>query len=243
MKNYNDNLEKILTAVFGILGMFAVLINLNIKGYDIGNILDAIKDMAGLVVVITVFLVTSKLFRREKQLDFPKIFEEDLKEWIAQNNYLMSAELEATGTGKFSRRFCAMVKDHSNFVTEKKLAKDANHHEKAVFVYLPKEESEKKFEFRFNETTFERQETYIKKNDAVVAIPAKAKSNVDLNAILEQFSKRINDKFNHLFIDAKVEKQEKAIIVTYEKLDETKENARKLIDLIEFVKTMVLALA
>ena len=231
MKNYDDNLEKILTAVFGILGLFAVLINLNIKGYEIGNILDAIKDMAGLVVVITVFLVTSKLFRRGKELDFPKIFEEDLKEWIYQNDYLISDNLDPTDQGK---KCCRMVIDHSNFVTQKKLAKDAiTNKEKAEFVRLPAE-GEKKFEFRFsfNERTFERQKTYVKENGAV-----------DLNAILEQFSKRIDDKFKHLFIKAEADKPHSAIIVYYENMNRTKENARKLIDVIEFVKTMVLALA
>jgi len=228
---YDDRLEKILTAIFGMLGIFAVLINLNIKGYDTGNVLDAIKDMAGLVVVITVFLMTSKLFRREKQFDFPKIFEEYLKEWIYQNDYLISEEFEGTGKGKFATRFCSMVIDHSNFVTQKKLAKDATQNkEKATFVRLPQDKNE--FEFRFNERTFERQKTYIKENDAV-----------DLNAILDRFSKRINDKFSHCLIEARADKPNKAIIVSFENVNRTKENARKLIDLVEFVKTMILALA
>lgn len=231
MKHYDDQLEKIITAVFGILGMLAVLINLHIKGYGASDFLDAIKDMAGLVVVITVFLVTSKLFRREKQLDFPKMFEEYLKEWIYENDYLISEELEGTGKGKFATRFCSMVIDHSNFVTQKKLARDAAHNkEKATFVRLPEEKEE--FEFRLNERTFERQKTYRKENEVV-----------DLNAILDQFSKRINDKFSYLSVAARADRPNKAIIVSFKDVNKTKENARKLIDIVEFVKTMVLALA
>jgi hypothetical protein len=232
MKYYDDHLEKIITAVFGILGVFAVLINLHIKGYGASDFLDAIKDMAGLIVVITVFLVTSKLFRREKQFDFLKLFEEYLKEWIYQNDYLISEELEGNGKGKFKTKFCSMLVDHSNFVTQKKLAKDAAHNrEKATFVRLP-QENKNEFEFRINERTFERQKTYRKENDAV-----------DINAIIDQFSKRINDKFSHLLIEAKADRANKAIIVSFDNIDKTKENARKLIDIIEFAKTMVLALA
>lgn len=237
MKNYDDNLEKILTAMFGALGMLAVLINLHIKGYGVADILDAIKDMAGLVVVITVFLVANKIFKREDNPNFNKLFEEYLKEWINKNDYLISEEFEGTGKGKFATRFCSMMIDHSNFVTEKKLARDAvQNKEKATFVRLPPkcgegEESERKFEFRFNQRTFERQQAYRKDE------------NVDLNAILEQFSKRINDKFSHLSIYASPDKPKQAIIVNFADLDETKENARNLVAIVEFVKTMILALA
>lgn len=31
--NYNENLEKFLTAIFGIIGIIAILINVHLKGY------------------------------------------------------------------------------------------------------------------------------------------------------------------------------------------------------------------
>lgn len=231
MANDTDKLEQTLTAIFGALGMFAILINLHLKGYEATNILDTIKDVAGLVVVITVFLVANKMFRRGEKPNFNKMFEDALKVWIAQNEYLMSFS-DGTGKGKDAKRYCAMVIDHANFVTEKKLASEAaKNTEKATFVRLP-EEDKKELDFRFNEKTFERQETYKKDN-----------KDVDLGAILEQFSARINKTFGDAAIKARTDKDSKAVIVSFQGIEETEENAHKLVAIVEFVKTMVLALA
>ena len=66
MKNYNEGLEKVLTAVFGGFGILAIFINLHLKGYDYENWLDAIKDIAGLIVVLAVFIASSRLGSRSK---------------------------------------------------------------------------------------------------------------------------------------------------------------------------------
>lgn len=229
MANDTDKLEKALTAIFGALGMVAILINLHLKGYEATNILDTIKDVAGLVVVITVFLVANKMFRRGEKPNFNKMFEDALKVWIAQNEYLMSFS-DGTGKGKDAKRYCAMVIDHANFVTEKKLASEAaKNTEKATFVRLP-EEDKKELDFRFNDRTFERQTAYRKDG------------KVDLGAILEQFSARINKTFGDAAINAKKSKDNN-VIVSFQGIEETEENAHKLVQIVEFVKTMVLALA
>lgn len=57
--NYDDKLEKNLSLIFGVIGILAITINLFIKGIEILNILDAIKDIVGLAVVIGVFLIMS----------------------------------------------------------------------------------------------------------------------------------------------------------------------------------------
>lgn len=234
---YNDQLEKILTALFGAIGTVAIFINLHLKGYQSENVLDAVKDIAGLVVVIAVFLVANKLFRKGEKFDFTKIFEQHLKDWISQNDYLVCENFDEEGKGKFNKRYCSMVIDHSNIVTRKKYAKDATpNKEKGAFVYLPyKDEAGKlrnEFEFRFNERTFERQNNY--KTDT---------GEVNLKAILEQFAMRIDDNFKSLGISSKVNPSNKTITVSFETMEQTEENAKKMIDLVEFVKTLTLALA
>jgi len=234
---YNDQLEKILTALFGAIGTIAIFINLHLKGYQSENVLDAVKDIAGLVVVIVVFLVANKLFKKGEKFDFAKLFEQHLKDWINQNDYLVCENFDEEGKGKYNKRYCSMVIDHSNIVTRKKYAKDATpNKEKGAFVYLPyKDETGKirnEFEFRFNERTFERQNNY--KTDT---------GEVNLKAILEQFAMRIDDNFKSLGISSKVNPSNKTITVSFEVMEQTKENAKKLIDLVEFVKTLTLALA
>jgi len=237
MKNYDDNLEKYLTAIFGGIGILAVIVNLYLKEYETTNILDAVKDISGLVVVIAVFLVANRMFQKDKKVDFVEEFEIYLKEWIQENDYLICDDLAGDGKGKYQKRFCSMVIDHSNLVTRKKTAKAATpNKEKGSFVYLPYlDESgnyKNEFEFRFNERTFERQTIYRNEKD-----------EVDLKAILAQIALRIEDSYKHLNIETKVVASNKTIIVSYDNMEKSKENARKLIDLVEFVKTLVLAIA
>jgi len=233
----NDQLEKKLTAIFGAIGLIAILVNLNLKGLTSINILDAIKDISGLIVVIAVFLLANKLFKKSEDLNFSKLFEEYLKDWIKQNEYLVCENFDDEGKGKFGKRYCSMIIDHSNIVRKSKLASDAaQNKEKGAFVYLPyKDETgnqKNEFEFRFNERTFERQKIY--KNET---------GEVKLKEILEDFSKRIYETFNSLGITSKVNPSNKTITVSFENMEQTKENARKLIDIVEFVKTLTLALA
>ena len=236
MKNYDDKLEKYLTAVFGALGIIAIVINLFLKGWTLPNLLDGLKDIAGLVVVIAVFLIANKLFRKVAKLDFNVVFEKYLKDWINQNDYLVDDNFDEEGKGKNKKRYCSMMIDHTNMVTQNKIVKTAAPRtEKAAFVYLPylNDEGKQKdeFEFRFNEKTFARQEKY-KVNDEIV-----------LEKILNEFTRAINGKFNYLQIRAKANPSGKTITVFFEKMERTEENARKLVDMVEFVKTMVLALA
>lgn len=66
MIKYDDHLEKVLTAIFGLIGMVAILINLHLKGYSNENCLDAIKDLAGLIVVLAVFIASVRISNQSK---------------------------------------------------------------------------------------------------------------------------------------------------------------------------------
>jgi len=232
---YDDNLEKILTAIFGTIGTTAVIINLFVKGLTTPNFLDALKDLAGLVVVIAVFLIANKIFRKSKQIGFNEVFEKHLKDWIEQNKYLVDDNFDTEGKGKYQKRYCSMMIDHSNIVTQNKLAKNATpNKEKGAFVYLPYKDDngnlKNEFEFRFNKRTFLRQDHY-KTEDG----------DVNLKAILVQIAKGINENFPVIGINAKAYNE--TITVSFEGMEQTEENAKKLVEMVEYVKTMVLAIA
>ena len=236
MKKYDDNLEKSLTAVFGALGTIAIVINLFLKGWTPENLLDGMIDIAGLVVVIAVFLIANKLFRRDVKHDFPALFEQYLKDWINQNNYLVDDNFDEEGKGKYKKRFCNMMIDHTNIVTQYKIVKDAAARtEKAAFVYLPylneNGKLKEEFEFRFNERTFERQEYY------------KENGTIKLEKILNDFTRAINANFNYLQIRAKANPSSKTVTVYFDEMERIEHNAKLLVDMVEYVKTMVLAIA
>ena len=71
----------------------------------------------------------------------------------------------------------------------------------------------------------------------------RTESGVDLKGIIQQMSSRIEDAFSHLNIEVKPNPSQKTITVSFEKMEQNDKNARNLIDMVEFVKTMVLALA
>lgn len=229
--SYNDDLEKLLSAVFGIVGILAIFVNVGIKGFTAENILDAVKDVAGLVVTIAVFLIASKIFRSMSFEDFVGKFEEYLREWAEQNAYLIDTTSIEEERGQEGKRCYKMLTDHSNFVIAEAPAHELNKL-KGAFLYLPPKnaigDARQVIEFRVNVSTFKRQKHY-----------------KDVKDIAKQFATRINDEFAELLnIQAEISQQDSnKIIVSLENVERTEESAKRLIDLVEFVKTMALALA
>ncbi len=65
---YDDNLEKTVTAVLGVVGTLAILVSLGLKGTTAENVLDAVKDISGLVISIAVFLIASAISRKSRSI-------------------------------------------------------------------------------------------------------------------------------------------------------------------------------
>ena len=54
---WEENKENFVSAIVGIVGLIAIIINTNNKGWTEENLLDAIKDIAGLAVAIIIVFV------------------------------------------------------------------------------------------------------------------------------------------------------------------------------------------
>ena len=63
------------------------------------------------------------------------------------------------------------------------------------------------------------------------------------NSILENIANRINFEFSNIGIRARKSSEPEKIEVDFSQLEKTEENAKKLIDVVEFVKTIFLAIA
>lgn len=231
-----ENLEKILTAIFGSIGTIAILINLSVKGFELENVLDAVKDIASLIVVVAVFLLASRILRRKKKGDFLSVFEDHLKEWAENNKYLIdTTSIENIMGEKVQKRAYFMVLEHSNFVEGIKYASQIGKTGKGAFLYLPikseMENQNQRIEFRLNNTTFDKQKKYLTSD---------GKPNLKL--IAEIFSGRINKEFES-GLNIHSIPQGETIIVPINNIPKSEESAKKLINLVEFVKTLYLALA
>ena len=124
MKYYDDNLEKYLTAIFGIIGTIAIIANLFIKGWTNENILDGLKDLAGLLVTIVVFIIAMKTMKKLSYSNFKSAFEEYLHEWVSQNRYLIDEVKRKEGKENKEFYFMLTKAHHNNVVLQEKIAND-----------------------------------------------------------------------------------------------------------------------
>lgn len=233
---YSDELERVVSSVFGALGILAILVGLALRGFTVENVLDGVKDMAGLIVTIAVFILASKLVRSMSVEDFAGKFEEYLKEWADQNRYLVDTESASEERGMEGKRSYFMLTDHTNLVVAEGPASESKR-KKGAFVYLPTAAEMKEYKleiaFRLNDSTF-KQSLSDPKN------PYK-----DVTELAGQFAKRINDEFGEkLSIVAAPARDDKyKVVVSLDKMERTTDNARRVVDMVDFVKTLTLAFA
>jgi len=57
----NDKKEQTISVLFASIGTLAIVINLFIKGTTTENLLDAVKDLVGLLVTIAVFIIANRI--------------------------------------------------------------------------------------------------------------------------------------------------------------------------------------
>ncbi|MDD5659930.1 MAG: hypothetical protein PHR39_08005 [Actinomycetota bacterium] len=245
MKYYNEDLEKVLTAIFSVVGLVAIFIKLFITGWTYENILDALVNLAGLVVTIIVFLVALKAMRRLDYSGFKKEFENYLKTWIEQNRYLID-EVRREG-GKEKKQFYHMLSKahHNNLVLQDKVAadfpiKEGFYWHKGVFLYTDYKDEEEII-IGLNRSFF------ISKRGGDLPKPFNS-----LMEIAQNFKKRIiehfEDKFDYINNNEKglpieITDKGKRLHISIKKIANTKDNAKTAIDMLEYIKTLIIALA
>jgi hypothetical protein len=240
MKNFHENIEKYLTAIFSALGAIAIIINLHFKGYSNENLLDAVKDLSGLIVVIAVFLIASKIFsiNKNKKYNFNEKFEEYLVEWAGQNKSLIDVTEISKPTGKENVRTIDMICDHELMLTCVDVSLSSG--KKGSFLYLPASEDlgdQKKVDS--NKLSFKINKSMFRKNSAVFDQYEEKKSE-----ITQKIAASIMQKFSGIpGFNIYAEGRDDRIVVNFSGIDHTDENARKLIQVVEFVKTLFLAIA
>jgi hypothetical protein len=184
-------------------------------------------------------------------VDFVGRFEKLLKEWADKNRYLVDKESIKEERGKAKKRCYDMLVDPSNLVTAEVKASEPGK-KKGSFVYLPLRSDISRLtkggdegtrddltiEFRLNKSTFVKSTFVTQRGDSDI-------TDDDIALIARKFAERINDEFGvQLATQARIKDGDsKVIIVPLSTIPRTEENARLLVDLVDFVKNMVLALS
>jgi hypothetical protein len=232
MKKQFYKSETFWTVLLGTLGCFALAWNFINNPSDWANIL---VNFAQIGVAVIVFFIANNIFKnliKKKEEGFEEYFEEYLIEWAEHNKYLIDASNINVEKGESKKRTIEMIVDHTNFVECTKLASEISGvMNKGAFLYLPlKKETgtDQIFQFKINKGMF------------------KNRANFDYDSekkiIVNKIANRINYEFKELPISAFVSDSER-IDVDFSQLVKTKENAKRLIDVVEFVKTIYLAIA
>jgi len=225
--------ETFWTVLLGTIGCFALLWNLLNNPSDWPNI---IVNFAQIGVAVIVFFIANNIFKdlmKKKSSGFNDKFEQYLIEWVEQNKYLIDATNIKEEKGKDGKRTIDMIVNHDNFVKGTLLASEVSGPKnKGAFLYLPLSKeliSSHIMQFKINKGMFSR------------------RTDIDYdkekNNILENIANRINFEFSSIGVRAKKSSEPEKIDVDFSKLEKTDENAKRLIDVVEFVKTIYLAIA
>lgn len=220
--------EKFWTIVLGTIGCIALIWNLFNNPNDWANI---VVNFAQIGVAVIVFFMTSSIISRikGKRADFYTLFDDVIERWAVDNKYLVDAsQMFSSQSEKYDTRIIYMILDLNSF--GEKVAEDYNSKQKAAFLYLPSRDDSKKYsiEFKINQQLFSKFTDFDSQKEI----------------ILDKISSRIHERFvESLKLNTKVLKSELKIQVDFSRMELTKENAERLKDVVEFVKTMILALA
>ncbi|MDD4363415.1 MAG: hypothetical protein PHD33_04290 [Atribacterota bacterium] len=245
MKGYSNNYEKYLAAIFSTLGSLAIIINLFLKGWTAENILDSLAKLSGLLVTVIVFLIAMKTVSRLNYSNFKKAFEEYLQEWIDQNRFLIDEVKRKEG--KENKEFYYMLtkQHHNNLIIQQKVANDfsisqGSIYHKGVFLYTDYKDEEEII-IGLNKSFF------ISKRGGDLPKPFNT-----IMDIAESFKNRIKEHFEDKFdyinkddagIPIEVTNEGKRLHISIKKIANTKDNAKTAIDMLEYIKTLIIALA
>ena len=223
----SNNVEKIVSYILAPLGVIAIVINLFfVKGFSVTDGLDALKDLAGLTVAFVVVLMALKVFKGPKKVhSFYEKVHEKLEHWANDNLFL----IYKTDLKGYNGEVFNMLCDLSSFAD---VTASTSTKQKGVFLYFPAQEDfekEKHMIFKINKSLFLSKY----KDDFDTVMPF----------ILNKISDKISIVFKDLDVKPEVIKSDMKVKISFPKLVESEDSAQRIIDVIEFTKTLVLAMA
>lgn len=223
----SNNIEKIVSYILAPLGLIAIIVNLFfIKGFSVTDGLDALKDVAGLTVAFVVVLMALKAFKGPKRLrSLYKKVQEKLDLWAADNVFL----IEKSEIKGYNGDAYFMICDLSSFAD---FTAAESKKQKGAFLYFPSQEDFQKemhIEIKINKSIFLSKH----KDDFESVMPF----------ILGKISDKISIVFKDLNLKTTIDKQNMKVKISFKEMAETDANAQRIIDIVEFAKTLILAMA
>ena len=96
------NPEVILGGLFGLVAIFAIFAEMAIAGFDTMSIASGIKDMAGTMVAVMIFIIAIKrLLPKKEHLSFEEKLTKAINNWCETNSTLIVKSADDNETGKY----------------------------------------------------------------------------------------------------------------------------------------------
>ena len=96
------NPEVILGGFFGLVAIVAILAEMAIAGFDTMSIASGIKDMAGTMVAVMIFIIAiQRLIPKKENLSFEEKLTKALNNWCETNSTLIVKSTDDNETGKY----------------------------------------------------------------------------------------------------------------------------------------------
>ena len=112
MKNKRLGTEIILGGVFGIIAVTAALLEMNTNGFSTESIFSGIKDIAGTMVAVMVFLIAiQSLFPKKDKLSFEEKLAAALSDWQQSNSTLIVKSTDDEKTHKYGFSMRTDIRD------------------------------------------------------------------------------------------------------------------------------------
>ena len=189
-----------------------------------------------LVVTLMVFLLTLKIFRMGYG-SFRQIFEERLHEWVEDNDYLIDSQKKTAGSIETKEFYFMLTKPHhSNLLERSKLASEfpdtgGRINPKGAFLYTDPNDKQEMV-FGLNRSFF------LDKSGADLP------GGYDLPKIADKLVDNLKADFgDELNLSFSVNGDGTRISVSLKDSPRTNEAARRLVDMVDSVKSMILGLA
>ena len=204
-----DRVEKLWGSVFGIVAIVAAIVEMFINGVDAASVVGAIKDVSGTLVVVLVLVVFLKSLPK-KPKNFREQFEKEMGE-IEQSYAPLVIEYVPKDTAKDSYKAKNATVIRYDILS-------------SVDALFGKEQADHLRLFELNAEQPERVSFYVR--EKFFGKPFDAKE------IAESIALRLQAKFSDYKVTHKADSSGETITVDFNKVMETEEDAKELVNLI-----------
>lgn len=226
--------EENITRALGVVSILAIFIRWAMNEFAWKDLPEVVIDFTSVAIPVLLVFVTFRALK--KKPDFYQLLENAIQEWATQNSYLIDDKIVEEGKHKRRRFFMLTKKNHKNFVTREKFAskfpQGGNSPAKGAFLYIDKL-TDNVLEFRLNKSLFKRE------TDEAPEYPLSETALMLVNGINNNFKEDLKLTLDNFQIKDEGEK----IIITLDKLDKSEKEVKLIVDMLEYMKTAILAMA